>query len=120
MASYTRIRASAANTPANVALQVVAAAAAVDPDELLAPTRRGARIARARQVAMYTSHIVFGLSLTQVAKAFGRDRTTAAHACRVIEERRDDPAFDQWLQKLEQALRALPNDAALQVETARS
>ena len=36
--------------------------------------------------------LAFGVNLSAVGRAFGRDRTTAAHACRLIEDRRDDPA----------------------------
>lgn len=33
-------------------------------------------VARARQLAMYLSHIVLGRTLLEIAEAFGRDRTT--------------------------------------------
>jgi hypothetical protein len=36
---------------------------------------------------------------------FGRDRTTAAHACRRIEDRRADRGLDTALAELEHALR---------------
>ena len=47
--------------------------------------------------------VTFGLNYSEVARAFGRDRTTAAHACQLIEERRDDPAVDAVLGSLEDA-----------------
>jgi hypothetical protein len=78
-----------------------AAAFAVPVGEIAAATRRSSDIALARQSAMYLSHVAFGLSLSEVGRGFGRDRTTAAHACRLIEERRDDPAFDAVLGGLE-------------------
>lgn len=61
----------------------------------------------ARQVAMYLAHVGFGISMAEVGKAFGRDRTTVVHACHVTEDRRDDPRFDVLLDHLEQAARAL-------------
>ena len=67
--------------------------------------RRGVR--RTWQSAMYLSHVAFELPLGEVGRAFGRDRTTAAHACRLIEDRRDDPAVDAVLAALENACRAL-------------
>jgi hypothetical protein len=71
----------------------------------LASDRRGAaRIAEARQVAMYLAHVACGLSLTDVGRLFSRDRTTVAHACAVIEDRRDDEAFDRALDLLEWAV----------------
>ena len=81
------------------------AAFAVPVVELRASHRGTATVALARQCAMYLAHVGFGLSYTEVGRMFGRDRTTAAHACRVIEERRDDPVTDVLLGVLEQACR---------------
>ena len=78
-----------------------AAAFSVPVRELFAETRRAPAAAFARQSAMYLAHVAFGLSFTEVGRAFGRDRTTAAYACRLIEERRDDPALDAVLGLLE-------------------
>jgi len=50
---------------------------------------------------------VVSLSLTATGRLFGRDRTTAAHACTVVEDRRDDPLFDRALDLLEWAVSAL-------------
>ena len=55
-----------------------AAAFAVPVGELIATSRRSAYVAFARQSAMYLAHVTFGLSYTEVGRAFGRDRTTAA------------------------------------------
>lgn len=85
----------------------VAAVFQVDVRELGAATRGSPRAAFARQVAMYLAHVVCGLSLTEVGTAFGRDRTTVAHACEVIEDRRDDPELDGQLEHLECAVAAL-------------
>lgn len=83
----------------------VAAAFTVPVGELNAATRRRAPVALARQSAMYLAHVAFGLSFTEVGRAFGRDRTTAAHACRRIEDRRAEARLDQALAELEHALR---------------
>ena len=80
-----------------------AAAFAVPVGELIAETRRAPAVALARQTAMYLAHVAFGLSFTEIGRAFGRDRTTAAYACRLIEEQRDDPAVDAVLGSLEGA-----------------
>ena len=61
----------------------------------------------ARQIAMYLAHVGFGLSMAEVGRAFGRDRTTVVHACHLIEDRRDEVRFDQMLDHLEQAAIAL-------------
>lgn len=75
------------------------------PAELAAPTRRAAPVAFARQVAIYSAHTVAGLSLDRAGRLFGRDRTTAAHACRVVEDRRDDPEVERRVATIETALR---------------
>lgn len=69
--------------------------------ELGAATRRRAPVAFARQVAMYVAHVGLGMSLTETGALFGRDRTTAAHACRVVEDRRDDDDLDCLLDAIE-------------------
>ena len=79
----------------------VAAAFAVPVDELRAPSRRPAGIAFARQSAMYLAHVALGLPCNTVGQIFRRDRTTAAHACQLVELRRDDPAIDRLLDMLE-------------------
>ncbi|CAD5298790.1 DnaA protein helix-turn-helix [Bosea sp. 62] len=68
-------------------------------------TGRGQRrIAFARQLAMYLTHVGFGLTLTQVGACFERDRTTVRHACALVEDRRDQPAFDLAVSALETGL----------------
>ena len=72
-----------------------------------ATTRRTPYVAFARQGAMYVAHVTFGLSYSEVGRAFGRDSTTAAYACRLIEDRRDDPAVDAVLYLLESVCASL-------------
>jgi chromosomal replication initiation ATPase DnaA len=54
---------------------------------------------------MYLAHVGLGMNLTEVARVFARDRTTVAHACARIEDRRDAAPFDRALDLLEGALR---------------
>ena len=54
-----------------------------------------------RQVAMYVCHVVLRLSMSEIGAAFGRDRTTVGHACNVVEDRRDDAAFDAFVSAIE-------------------
>lgn len=86
------------------AILVVAQVFEVSPAALLRPTRGRASVALARQTAMYLAHVTAGLSLTTVGCCFKRDRTTVAHACRLIEMRRDDPGFDRVVELLEWSL----------------
>ena len=77
--------------------------------DLSIKSRGKAHIALARQAGMYLAHVMCGLTLTEVGVLFGRDRTTVAHACAVVEDRRDDPVFDRALDLLEWALPSLIN-----------
>lgn len=78
----------------------------VSAEDIALPSRGPAPVALARQVAMYLHHVELCQSLTEVAARFGRDRTTVAHACRIVEDRRDDPAFDGFIGALEAAIRS--------------
>jgi chromosomal replication initiation ATPase DnaA len=80
----------------------------LDQGALLVPTRGAPQAAFARQVAIYLAHVCFGLSFAAVGRMFKRDRTTVAHACRVIEDRRDDRELDRRLTALERACRRSP------------
>lgn len=62
--------------------------------------------ALARQTGIYFAHVVFSFNLTRAGGVFGRDRTTARHACAMIEDRREDHRYDRALEQLEPALRA--------------
>lgn len=62
-------------------------------------------MALVRQVAMYLAHVALGRSLTEAAALYGRHRTTAAHACEIVEDLREHPAFDRALVELEHAVR---------------
>lgn len=62
--------------------------------------------ALARQTAMYLAHTVFAMSFGQIGRMVGRDRTTVAHACRRIEDAREQSGFDERLWKLEMQCRS--------------
>ncbi len=89
--------------------ETVAQVFGVSGRDLRQATRGRADVARARQVAMYLTHVTCGMSLTQVGRTFARDRTTVSHACGVIEDGRDDPIFDRVLELLEQVVQTLVN-----------
>lgn len=79
----------------------------IDGALLAQPSRGRARIALARQVAMYLGHVACGLSLTAVGRVFDRDRSTVAHACKRIEDRREDSDFDAAIQMMESSVRTI-------------
>jgi chromosomal replication initiation ATPase DnaA len=87
--------------------QAVVQVFGVGRDDLRRMSRGRAKVALARQVAMYLAHVACGITLTDTGKLFGRDRTTVAHACGVVEDKRDDPHFDRALDLLEWAVPAL-------------
>ena len=90
-----------------LAARLAASASGIPAAEVVSTRRSSRRVSAARHIGMYLAHTVAGLSLTVVAEYFGRDRTTAAHACRLIEDRRDDRKFDEELIELENLLRAI-------------
>ncbi len=77
----------------------------ITPQLVLAPGRGVRHVARARQVAMYLAHVDYGLDFAAVGRAFHRDRTTVAHACQVVEDRRDNAWFDRRVTALERICR---------------
>ena len=100
---------------ARLAASVASYALGVAVDEIVDQGRGSAAAAFARQVAMYLCHVAFELSLARVALAFARDRSTVAHACHVIEDRRDNEDFDGWIAALELMLRDAPQPGLLAV-----
>lgn len=93
---------------ARLAASVASYGLGVPLEHITEKGRGSAEAAFARQVAMYLCHVAFEFSLARVALAFGRDRSTVAHACHVIEDRRDEPGFDTWIASLEAMLRDAP------------
>lgn len=93
---------------ARLAASVSSFALDVGVEEILDGGRGCADASFARQIAMYLCYTIFELSLARIAAAFARDRSTVAHACRAIEERRDEPKFDHWVGALEAMLREAP------------
>ncbi|MGI9351980.1 MAG: helix-turn-helix domain-containing protein [Rhizobiaceae bacterium] len=88
-----------------VICQMVAVAFEIDPQILFASRRGTAQVSRARQIAFYLLHTTSSFSLVEIARIFDRDRTTIGHACRLIEDLRDKPAFDDKLKELEKTVR---------------
>ncbi|MDD7909166.1 MULTISPECIES: helix-turn-helix domain-containing protein [Pseudovibrio] len=92
----------------------VALAFGLPPDTIQSATRGVARVALARQVSMYLLHVALGFTLAKAGGVFGRDRTTAAHACRVVEDLRDNVNFDRQICELERFIqRAVAGQCAL-------
>ncbi|MGF9692940.1 MULTISPECIES: helix-turn-helix domain-containing protein [unclassified Rhizobium] len=60
-----------------------------------------------RQIAMYVCHVVLSIPLSEIGPAFGRDRTTVGHACHVVEDRRDDRVYDDFISSVERIVSAV-------------
>jgi chromosomal replication initiation ATPase DnaA len=54
-----------------------------------------------RQVAMYLTASLYGMTMTRIGELFSRDRSTVSHAIRVIEDGRTDPVLDEKIDRLE-------------------
>lgn len=90
---------------ARLATGMVAYALGISEEEMITQARGSADVAYGRQIAMYAVYVGFGISLARVAIAFDRDRSTVSHACHLIEDKREDRLFDEWLDALEATLR---------------
>jgi hypothetical protein len=60
-----------------------------------------------QQIAMYVCHVALQLTMADIARAFGRDRTTVGYACAQVEDRRDDRAFDDLIGAVERVVNAV-------------
>lgn len=93
--------------PSQIAARLAAEASARPLDDVFHPHRLNSASAGARALAMYLAHVGLGVSMSVVARDFGRHRSTVAHACRKIEERREVAGWDRWVERLENDARAL-------------
>lgn len=98
-------RTDAETDPVGQALgSIVAAAFGLGLEDVRSGRRGSADVSFARQVAMYLAHTRLGLPFVTAGRLFHRDRTTARHACRQVEDRREDPRVDGLIDCLERAL----------------
>ncbi len=104
-----------ARTRRDLVMRCVSMCLDVPMRTMMRPGRGRAREVLARHICMYLLHVVFSLSPGVIGCLFRKDRTTVAHACRRIEDRREKAAFDAFLHALEVAAGAL--DTAMRVRT---
>ncbi len=97
----TKPRLSARDYGCKFSIATLSAVTKLPGCELQAATRSTANIAFARQIAMYLAHTKFGITYSDVGAFFRRDRSTVAHACQLVEDRRDDTEFDDHLNRME-------------------
>lgn len=94
------------DTSAALLIELVAEASGLPAALLLHGSRCRAEVAEARQLAMYLMHVILQRPYNEVARTFSRDRTTVAHACARVEDRRDAKCFDDLVDGLEERLMA--------------
>jgi chromosomal replication initiation ATPase DnaA len=95
-------------------IDITAALFNVPSKEIRKAGRTTLGISRVRQVAMYVAHVVLKLNMTDIGRAFARDRTTVLYACHLVEDLRDDPDFDRIIMMTERvALAAFGNRLGL-------
>lgn len=100
------------NRRRNVGLRSVCHAVRAVSDELISLTGpatahgRDERFAlsHVQQIAMYVCHVVLRLTMADIARGFGRDRTTVGYACARVEDRRDEHAFDTLVGAVERVV----------------
>ncbi len=91
-------------------IDITAALFNVSSKEIRKPGRSSLGVSRVRQVAMYVAHVILRLNMTDIGRAFGRDRTTVLYACHLVEDLRDDTDFDRIITMTERvALAAFGN-----------
>ncbi len=95
-----------------LAMQLAAVRFDVSRAMMFARGRGSRRASVARQVAIYLAHVTLGVPIGTAAKQFRRHRSTAVFACRQVEDRRDQPAFDAAVADLELATHVLLEVAA--------
>ncbi|MCB5202770.1 transposase [Neorhizobium sp. T786] len=76
-------------------------------DRVLVRRDRRRLACHVRQISMYVCHVALRISQSDIGDAFGRDRTTVGHACHVVEDRRDDPVFDDFVSAMERVVTAV-------------
>ena len=59
-----------------------------------------------RQISMYVCHVALRIPMSDIGAALGRDRSTVGYACHVVEDRRDDAAFDDFVAAIERLVTA--------------
>ena len=87
-------------------VDILAVCFAIPSREIRQSGRSVASINRVRQIGMYVSHVIVGLTMQEVALGFMRDRSTVVHACHLIEDMRDDSEFDGIISTIERIAQA--------------
>ena len=94
-------------TVCRVVSQITAEMLSLLGDRVIVRRDRRRPSCHVRQIAMYVCHVALQMTLSEIGTAFGRDRTTVGHSCHVVEDRRDDAAFDEFVSAIERMATAV-------------
>jgi hypothetical protein len=94
-----------------IVLQLVSEMVFLFGDRVMVRRDRRRLAAHSRQIAMYVCHVALSISVDDIAASFGRERSTVAHACHLVEDRRDDPAYEDFVSAVERMVTAIFGDA---------
>jgi|GEM_PF-5847327 len=81
--------------------------------DIIQPTRRHHR--RARHLAAYIVITISGVGMREVARAIGLDHAAISRGCAQIEDSRDDPATDRWINQIERAYASAARSLSTQI-----
>jgi hypothetical protein len=77
---------------------MIAGICGVTVEDVFAETRHSNRSTLARQLTAYALQTNNDWDATRTGRAMNRDRTTVSHSCKVIEDLRDNPLVDDWVE----------------------
>jgi hypothetical protein len=92
------------NVVGRIVRQIVGELVILFGDRVLARRDRRRLACHVRQISMYVCHVALRIPQNDIATAFSRDRSTVGHACHVVEDRRDDPVFDDFVSTMERVV----------------
>ncbi|TDK37273.1 transposase [Rhizobium deserti] len=115
-AHITRLPASLPlRTVCRIVRQVIGELVCLFADRVMLRRDRRRLACHVRQISMYVCHVALQIPMQDIGEALGRDRTTVAHACHVVEDRRDDPTFDEFLSAAERMVTAVFGNSEVHV-----
>ncbi len=90
-----------------ICTQIITEMVMLTSDRIQVRRDRRRTLCHIRQISMYVCHVALQIQMHDIGQAFGRDRPTVGHACHVVEDRRDDPAFDDFVSAVERTVNSI-------------
>jgi hypothetical protein len=108
------LRGNADRTKLDFAFNLAALIYGVDRAQMCETNRSSRKMTDARQVAMYLANVALAVSYEQIGVYSNRNRATIRHGIERVEDRRDNPAFDELITSLEVLLSGLMKESVNQ------